>query len=110
VEDGEQALSFLKQDGEFDEAPTTHLLLLDWNLPRVHGRDVLNEIKSSPALKHLPVVILTTSEAEGDVLQAYQLHANCFITKPQELNEYQDTVALIEQFWMMCVKLPGVAS
>ena len=106
VQDGEDALAFLKHAGRFDSAPTPDLVLLDLNLPRRHGREVLEDIKGDPSLAHIPVVVLTSSEAEEDVLKSYRLHANCFITKPADLDELTRVVKGIEQFWFTLVKLP----
>lgn len=104
--DGEEALSFLKRQGPFAQAPTPDLVLLDLNLPRRDGREVLEDIKNDPALKHIPVVILTSSQAEEDILRSYRLHANCFITKPVDLEQLTKVVHGIEQFWFTLVKLP----
>jgi CheY-like chemotaxis protein len=107
VADGEEALDFLRRRGRYANAPTPDLVLLDLNLPRKDGREVLAEIKSDPRLKRIPVVVLTTSRAEADVLKAYDLHANCFITKPVEADELLGIVRTIDQFWLSVVKLPG---
>jgi CheY-like chemotaxis protein len=104
--DGEEALAFLRRQGSFAGAPTPDLILLDLNLPRRDGREVLEDIKSDPALKHIPVVILTSSQAEEDIIRSYQLHANCFITKPVDLEQLTKVVQGIEQFWFTLVKLP----
>jgi two-component system, chemotaxis family, response regulator Rcp1 len=106
VRDGEEALSFLRHKGEYGDAPTPDLVLLDLNLPRRHGREVLEDIKNDPALAHIPVVVLTSSEAEEDILRSYRLHANCFITKPVDLEQLTKVVHGIEQFWFTLVKLP----
>lgn len=106
VRDGEQAMAFLRREGAFDWAPTPDLVLLDLNLPRRDGREVLDDIKRDPALKHIPVVVLTSSEAEEDIIRSYQLHANCFITKPSDLEALTHVVRGIEQFWFTLVKLP----
>lgn len=105
--DGEEALEFLHHSGPLGAHPHPDLILLDLNLPRRHGREVLEEIKKDPALMHIPVVILTSSEAEEDVLRSYQLHANCFITKPVDLEQLTKVVQGIEQFWFTLVKLPS---
>jgi CheY-like chemotaxis protein len=105
--DGEEALEFLHRSGPLGAHPHPDLILLDLNLPRRHGREVLEEIKKDPALMHIPVVILTSSEAEEDVLRSYQLHANCFITKPVDLEQLTKVVQGIEQFWFTLVKLPS---
>ena len=107
VRDGEQAMSFLMREGEYANAPRPDLILLDLNLPKKDGREVLQEIKESPTLKIIPVVILTTSAAEADILRSYLLHANCYITKPVSLDGFLTVVKSIEDFWMSVVKLPG---
>ena len=107
--DGDEALAFLRQEGAFADAPTPDLVLLDLNLPRRDGREVLQEIKQDEALKHIPVVILTSSQAEEDILRTYRLHANCFITKPVDLEQLTKVVQGIEQFWFTLVKLPAGA-
>jgi chemotaxis family two-component system response regulator Rcp1 len=104
--DGEEALRFLKREGGFAEAPRPDLILLDLNLPKRDGREVLDDIKRDPDLMHVPVVILTTSQAEEDILRAYRLHANCFISKPVDLEQFINVVRSIEQFWFTIVKLP----
>ncbi|HJV36448.1 response regulator [Geomonas sp.] len=106
VEDGEKAISFLRREGEYANAPRPDLILLDLNLPRKDGREVLAEIKADQALKRIPVVILTTSRAEEDVLRSYNLHANCYITKPIDLNQFLRVVRSIEDFWLSIVVLP----
>jgi chemotaxis family two-component system response regulator Rcp1 len=106
VEDGVQAMSYLRQEGPYAEAGRPDLILLDLNLPRKHGREVLTEIKDDPELKRIPVVVLTTSEAEQDVLESYDLHANCYITKPVDLEQFIQVVQYVENFWLGIVKLP----
>jgi two-component system response regulator len=110
VEDGDDAMAFLNRVPPYADAPPVNLLLLDWNLPRTHGRDVLSAIKTNAGLKHIPVVILTTSDAEIDVLQAYRRYANCYVTKPAELQDYLATIEQIERFWLTCAKLPKVVA
>ena len=107
VRDGEQAMSFLMREGEHANAPRPDLILLDLNLPKKDGREVLQEIKESPTLKIIPVVILTTSAAEADILRSYLLHANCYITKPVSLDGFLTVVKSIEDFWMSVVRLPS---
>ena len=107
--DGEEALEFLRGSGPGGEHPYPDLILLDLNLPRRHGREVLSEIKTDPSLMHIPVVILTSSQAEEDILRSYQSHANCFITKPVDLEQLTKVVQGIEQFWFTLVKLPSEA-
>ena len=106
VGDGEEAMAFLRRQGKYANAPRPGLVLLDLNLPRKDGREVLAEIKRDEDLKSLPVVILTTSQAEEDVLKAYGLHANCYITKPVDLEQFLKVVQSIEDFWLTVVKLP----
>ena len=107
VEDGVEAMEFLRHEGRFSDAPRPDLILLDLNLPRKDGRAVLAEVKADPALKRIPVVILTTSRAEEDVLRAYDLNANCYVTKPVDLANFMKIVALIDEFWVNVVTLPG---
>ena len=104
--DGEEAVAFLRREGGYSHAPTPDLVLLDLNLPRRDGREVLEDIKRDPQLKHIPVVILTSSQAEEDILRSYRLHANCFITKPVDLEQLTKVVQGIEQFWFTLVRLP----
>ena len=106
VEDGVQAMEFLRRQGRFAGAPRPDLIMLDLNLPRKDGREVLAEIKSDPVLKLIPVVVLTTSRAEQDVLRAYQLNANCYITKPVDFDQFLTVVRSIESFWLFVVTLP----
>lgn len=105
--DGEEALQCLRQQGKFKNSPRADLVLLDLNLPRKDGREVLAEIKSDKDLKRIPVVILTTSKAEEDVLKTYNLHANCYITKPVDLEQFVMVVRYIEDFWLAIVRLPA---
>ncbi len=100
--DGVEALEILQRPGQ----PRPDLILLDLNLPRKDGREVLGTLKADPALKHIPVVVLTTSSAEVDVLKSYQLHANCYITKPVDLEQFVNVVRSIDEFWLTVVKLP----
>ena len=104
--DGEQAMAFLRRQGEFAGSPRPDLVLLDLNLPRMDGREVLAEIKSDPNLLQTPVIVLTTSSAERDVLDAYEHRANAYVTKPIDLDEFVAAVASIEQFWLTRVRLP----
>ena len=108
--DGEQAMAFLRRQGEFAGSPRADLVLLDLNLPRMDGREVLAEIKSDPDLLRTPVIVLTTSSAERDVLDAYKHRANAYVTKPIDLDEFVSAVASIEQFWLTFVRLPEHAS
>ena len=106
VEDGEEALSFLYKKGKYTNAPQPDLILLDLNLPKKDGEEVLFEIKENPGLKRIPVVILTTSKAEEDILKTYDLHANCYITKPVDFDQFISVVQKIEDFWFAIVRLP----
>lgn len=106
VNDGEDAMEYLQTSGG-DGQPTPDLVLLDLNLPRKDGMEVLREMKEDPKLRHIPVVILTTSEAERDILLSYRLGANCFISKPVDLDEFRKVVETIDDFWFTIVKLPG---
>ncbi|HEU0008617.1 MAG TPA: response regulator [Verrucomicrobiae bacterium] len=104
--DGEEALAFLRRQGKYSNAPRPDLILLDLNLPRKDGREVLSEIKADDHFKRIPVVILTTSQAEEDILKAYHLNANCYIPKPVDLERFLTVVKTIEDFWLTIVKLP----
>lgn len=106
VGDGEEAIAFLRQKGKYTDAPRPDLILLDLNLPKKDGREVLAEIKVDDDLKRIPVVVLTISKAEEDILKSYNLHANCYITKPIDLNQFMKVVQSIEDFWLALVKLP----
>jgi two-component system, chemotaxis family, response regulator Rcp1 len=106
ITDGVNALAFLRREGQYTHAPRPDVILLDLNLPKKDGREVLAEIKTDPHLKRIPVVILTTSEAEQDILKTYNLHANCYITKPVDLEQFITVVKSIEGFWFSVVKLP----
>ena len=107
VGDGEAAMAFLRRTGKYTGAPCPDLVLLDLNLPKKDGREVLAEMKSDKDLKRIPVVVLTTSKADEDILSSYDLHANCFITKPIELNQFIKVVQAIEDFWLTIVELPS---
>jgi chemotaxis family two-component system response regulator Rcp1 len=104
--DGQEAMAFLMREGEYANAARPDLILLDLNLPKKDGREVLKEIKEDPTLKIIPVVILTTSASEADILRSYSLHANCYITKPVSLDGFLTVVKSIDNFWMSVVKLP----
>ena len=106
VEDGEEAISYLKRRGSFANAPRPDLIFLDLNLPRIDGREVLAEIKNNSDLRLIPVIVLTTSESETDVKKAYELHANCYVKKPTDLDEYLSVVKACESFWLHIVRLP----
>jgi CheY-like chemotaxis protein len=104
--DGEQAMAFLRRQGQYANAPQPSLILLDLNMPRKDGREVLAELKSDPELKMIPVVVLTTSDAESDVSKSYGLHANGYVTKPVDLGKFLDVIHRIEDFWLDLVRLP----
>jgi len=104
--DGVSAMAFLRQEAPYADAPRPDLILLDLNLPGKDGREVLAEIKADDRLKRIPVVILTTSAADADVLRAYELHANCYILKPVDLEQFLKVTKLIEKFWLSIVRLP----
>jgi chemotaxis family two-component system response regulator Rcp1 len=106
AEDGVRALAFLRRQGEHAKAPRPDLIMLDLNLPRKDGREVLREIKEDDELKRIPVVILTTSKAEEDIVKSYSLHANCYVTKPLAIEQFITVVKAIESFWFTIVKLP----
>ena len=106
AEDGEKAILFLHGEGEFSGSPRPDIILLDWNLPKKDGREVLREIKEDSELKNIPVVVLTTSGAEKDILTAYDLHANAYVTKPLDFDQFIKAVESIEHFWLEIVKLP----
>jgi chemotaxis family two-component system response regulator Rcp1 len=109
VRDGVEAMEFLRREGKYKDAPIPDIILLDLNLPRKDGREVLAELKGMPRLKNIPVVVLTTSDAEQDILMSYNLHANCYITKPVDLEKFIEIVQGIENFWLSIVKLPPVS-
>ena len=108
VEDGEKAVAFLKQQVEYEGVVRPDLVILDLNLPRLDGREVLAQIKQDPILKRIPVVILTTSSAEQDVVGSYDLHANCYIVKPFDVYDFLQIANFIEQFWLKTVTLPSL--
>lgn len=107
VQDGVEALTFLRREGTHANAPRPDLILLDLNLPRKNGQEVLAEVKQDPDLKRIPVIILSSSSAEKDVLASYNLHANCYVTKPLDLDDFIAAVRKIEDFWIAFVKLPA---
>jgi two-component system, chemotaxis family, response regulator Rcp1 len=108
--DGAEAMAFLGREGKHEYAPRPDLILLDLNLPKKDGREVLEEIKENPSLKSIPVVVLTTSASEEDILRSYLLHANCYITKPVDLDGFLKVVKSIDNFWLSVVKLPHEVS
>ncbi len=105
--DGVEALAFLRKEGEYADMPHPDLILLDLNLPKKDGRELIEEIKSNEELKRIPVVVLTTSKAEEDIMQMYDRHANCYITKPIDFDQFIEVVRSIENFWLTIVKLPS---
>jgi CheY-like chemotaxis protein len=107
VTNGEEAIDFLRKRGKHVDAPTPDLVLLDLNLPRRDGRDVLRDIKSDPVLRRIPIVVLTTSDAEEDVLGSYELHANAFVRKPVDFEQFVAAVRAIDDFYLTVVRLPG---
>jgi two-component system, chemotaxis family, response regulator Rcp1 len=106
VDDGVKAIEFLRREGEYGDAVRPDLILLDLNLPRMGGREVLEVIKADSSLRNIPVVVLTSSEAEQDIVRAYELHANCYVTKPVDLDQFISVVRSIEDFWLTIVRLP----
>lgn len=106
VRDGEQALAFLRRQGEYANAPRPDIILLDLGLPKKNGAEVLAEIKKDPALKRIPVIVLTSSDAEEDVLDTYNRHANAYTKKPVDMDEFVRTIKMIEDFWLSLVILP----
>lgn len=106
VNDGVAALAFLRQQPPYQDAPRPDVILLDLNLPKKGGHEVLAEVKSDPALRRIPIIILTTSSAEEDILKTYDLHANCYITKPLDFSKFTEIVHNIENFWFSIVRLP----
>ena len=106
VKDGVEAMEFLRRQGKFREVPRPDIILLDLNLPKKDGREVLQDIKNDDQLKRIPVVVLTTSKAEEDVLRTYNLHANCYVTKPVDLEKFMVVVKTIDVFWLTVVTLP----
>lgn len=107
AEDGEEAMDILHKRGKFADSPRPDLILLDLNLPRKDGREVLQEIKADSGLRRIPVVVLTTSKAEEDILKSYDLHANSYITKPVDIDQFIKVIKIFEDFWLDIVKLPG---
>jgi CheY-like chemotaxis protein len=106
VKDGVEALTFLRREGEYADAPRPGLILLDLNLPRKDGREVLAEVKADAELRHIPVVVLTTSDAEEDILRSYSLHANAYVTKPVDFDRFIEVIRQIDDFFVTVVKLP----
>ncbi len=104
--DGVEAMAFLRQEGEFKDVPRPDVVLLDLNLPKKDGREVLAEIKADPDLRRIPVVVLTSSKADEDIIRSYDSHANCYVTKPGDLEQFMEVVRSVEGFWVQIVKLP----
>lgn len=107
VEDGEEAMQFLRRQGNYGDAPRPDLILLDLNLPKMDGRELLAEIKEDAHLRHIPVIVLTTSDARQDIWGAYKLHANCYLTKPIQMDDFLQKVRSVEDFWLTVVRLPS---
>lgn len=108
--DGEQALDYLFKRNGYENAVTPDIILLDLNLPKLHGKDVLQEIKSDPGLKRVPVIVLTSSEADKDVVESYNLNANCYVVKPIDAVKFMEVIQQIESFWIDIVYLPGTST
>lgn len=106
VEDGFEAMAFLRKTGKYEEVPLPDLILLDLNLPGKDGREVLAEVKADKELCFIPVIIFTSSEAEEDIVKSYDLHANCYITKPVDFEQFRRVLGVLEDFWFLVVKLP----
>jgi CheY-like chemotaxis protein len=107
VEDGVEAMAYLRREGEYENAPRPDLILLDLHMPRMNGQEVLAEVKEDPELRRIPVVMMTASQQEKDILMAYDLHVNCYVTKPVDLDQFIGAVKSIEHFWFSIVKLPA---
>lgn len=107
VKDGVEAMQFLRREGKYATAPRIDVMLLDLNMPRMGGREVLADLRGDPNLRTLPVVVLTTSDADRDIADCYQLQANCYVTKPADFDEFQNVVRAIENFWFGVAKLPS---
>ncbi|MBA3857448.1 MAG: hypothetical protein C0507_11120 [Cyanobacteria bacterium PR.3.49] len=106
VRDGEEAMDFLNKNGRFSESARPDLILLDLNLPKKDGREVLAEVKRNPDLSSIPIIILTTSQSEEDVVKSYRLHASCYVTKPLELEQFERVIRSLDEFWFAAVKFP----
>ncbi|MBI4563134.1 MAG: response regulator [Planctomycetes bacterium] len=106
VSDGVEALAFLRKEGPYARTPRPDMIFMDLNLPKRDGRDVLQEIKSDPVLRYIPVIVMTTSNADQDVLKSYSLHANCYISKPLDIDRFIQVIRTIEEFWINIVTLP----
>jgi len=106
AEDGVEAMKYLRQEGEYEDSPRPDLMLLDLNMPRMDGQEVLEEMSEDPILRRIPVVVLTSSEAEEDIVQSYELNANAYLTKPVDFEGFMDVIGSVEEFWLAVVKLP----
>ena len=106
VNDGEEALAYLRREGQYQECPKPALVWLDLNLPGMSGQEILSAIRRDPSIKHIPIVVLTTSDADEDILKSYQLGANCYVQKPIGIREFQEMLNDLEKFWFAVVKLP----
>jgi CheY-like chemotaxis protein len=107
VEDGVEAMAFLRREGKYADAPRPDLILLDWRMPRKNGQEVLTEVKTDGDLKRIPVVVMTSSDDDKDILEAYNRHVNCYVTKPVDLDQFKKVVMSIENFWFSIVRLPA---
>ena len=110
VKDGEQAIAFIMKEAPYEDAVSPDMILLDLNIPKINGFDILHKIKSTPTLKQIPIIVLSTSNKEKDVLDSYKNYVNCYITKPVDLNEFSEIIQYIEQFWFQTVKLPTLVN
>jgi len=109
VEDGIEAMAYLRREGRYSEAPRPDLVLLDWRMPRKNGQEVLTEVKTDDDLKRIPIVVMTSSDDDNDILEAYKRHVNCYVTKPVDLDQFKKVVRSIEHFWFSIVRLPAAA-
>jgi CheY-like chemotaxis protein len=107
VEDGEEAMTFLRREGPYAHVPRPDLILLDIYMPRMNGQEVLEQVKADPELKRIPVVIMTSSDDDREIIRAYEHHANCFVTKPIDMDKFMEVVRSIEDFWLTVVRLPA---
>jgi len=110
VEDGEEAIAFMRREGQWADAPRPDIIFLDLNLPKMDGREVLTIVKEDPELAHIPIVVLTSSDADVDILKAYRAKANCYVKKPVMFQEFLNTIKLLDDFWLTVVRLPRNAA
>ena len=110
VEDGEEAVAFMRREGKWADAPRPDIVFLDLNLPKMDGREVLTIVKDDPELAHIPIVVLTSSDADADILKAYRAKANCYVKKPVMFQEFLNTIKLLDDFWLSVVRLPRDAA